>query len=398
MQRPKVLLLMKTYINLILFTACALFTITPALAEDWIAFQSESALYTSKMLDNVIEKNDAIPVLLNAVAYSGQATSEIDQRPYKNAVKRYTVKIDQTIGAPLRSHEIGPLIDKELKAYTDYYTNLGGVLKKKDANIYHHNLHGGEVYIQYKDPEFGDQSIRARVLFTGTSKFQQIITGPDSMMNAYSSKAFFDSMNVTGGYHMKPEAFGKNMQEMPSPLGIFTAYIPQQTPSFMPAQPVVKNTQNVEKMGMRFIDPVSRSSVLYNIYGYKIGKNLSSKSALNLLQQKHIRKHRASYKHAGSKSKEHAVSIRNTKNNNGITTFSTEYPINPLQGFSDMDRVKLHARFVGDTMIVHEVIGARRLVSSPLIRTIREHVAFHPEVPKESLEEISLDKPADSSN
>ena len=354
-----------------LILAALFFVYGSAQAQTWDSYSGENELFHVRMPTNLVEDNRELRLDHRIVAQAGQTTSTFDQRPFKNAVKNYIVKYEQTLGPPLTDDDITELLADELENYALHFSKMNGILKDRKHVIYQQGVPGGEIHISYDDPTIGEQSsIRSRIFFTDTGKFQHIVSGPEDMMNSFQTDKFFDSLILSNGYKRSTGSLRNSFAEHKSPLGIFTAYLPEPVAPYVPEAVNIRNSDGVERMSIRFYDPIFKDTIFYNIYGYVLDQALTYLNVENILKQKHVLRHRLS-----------ADNISFEKlTNKDVPVLETHYRISSPEGYPLIDRVKLRAMFYGNKVVVHEIMSSKRLAETQLMDSIVKSVVFHPQL------------------
>lgn len=339
-------------------------------AEDWQEYYSKSGIFSVRIPIGAKEDVTEFGLTQNLIAQKGQLIATFDQRPYKDVVKNYIVKYEQTFGQPLADNDIGHLISKELAMYEDYYGKLQGILKDRQDLIFQGGIPGGEIYITYQDPELGEQSIRARIFFIRSGKVTQIVSGPEELMHAFHTRKFFESLTMEEGFKKQNKNSDKDgrWKYYDSPLGIFTAYLPDVIDPYVKKPAKFDNSDTVERLSFEIYDPVWGDTLFYNIYGYVIPENFDYYLLETLMTQKHVLRHRYSAK---------SIKMHHMTNQT-IPVVQTEYAIKPSKENPNNNWVKLRGQFVGPYAIVHELIGTPQHVRSPFADYMMSAVKFIP--------------------
>lgn len=303
----------------------------------------------------------------NEVAISGEVVATEDQRPYKDVVKQYIIKYEQTIAHSITENDIASLLNLELGKYIDYYTALGGVIRNKELNTYG-GKPGGEVVMSYRDKERGIQSIRVRIIYSDVTKVEQIVIGPEDSMFAYKTKDFYDSLQVNDGRTELKGDLQKEWDTVTSPFAISTQLVPRKNPPFVENKPEFTNSDKIERMSMRFTDPVYGYTMFYNIYGYRFGSLLTNDNVQKVIMDKHLKKFK--------------INIRDlkfsmtSKNNYPVLSTTMHFPAPPQYPF--MNTIKLHAHFFGNFLVVQEFAGTNFHVNSVFAQNISKYFKFSP--------------------
>jgi hypothetical protein len=347
----------------------------PAIATEdgWILFKSPSGLFESVLPEENL-KDDMISMRMNqhVLVFFGNTTSLIDQRPYKDEIKTHTISVKQTLGTPFTPEERGTLIRQELDIFTDHYkAKKGKVIEIKD-DIWQSGFPGGEVYMDYQDPEFGLQYVRARIFVTDVSKMMQVLTAPGSAMNTYKTRDYFNLFVMHEGYAFEQGKMIDSWKNYNSPLGIFSVSLPPKAFPYVPEDAKVENGKTAERIFIRFFDPIWNENIIYNVHGYVLDRDLSYDNVVELLQQRHVLKHRFT----GDK-----VQFRRLMNGK-IPVVEVEYKMTPPEGYEYVTNVRLRAQFYKNYVMVNEVMASNRLLNSPLINVLMLQGNFHPQMAK----------------
>lgn len=362
---------MKKILIVFALTLVLLFSLQADLiAEDWKTYTSKSSIFDVRIPVNAEETVTEFNLTRNSIAQTGTLVSTYDQRPYKDVVKTYMVKFEQTFGQTLTDEDISTLIREELAKYASHYSKLEGVQKDRKDLIFQGGIPGGEIYVEYKDPDLGEQSLRARFYFIRTGKITQLVSGPAEIMNSFQTRKYFESLSMAEGYARtsKKSDILTEWQFMDSPLGLFSAYLPSPVEPYLKKKAVFANSDTVERLSIEFYDPVWGDTLFYNIYGYKIPEKFTDLLMENLMRKKHILRHRFTAKKVVMKHFE----------NNSIPGITAEYGIDPSDEHPHNNWVKLRAQYIGKYAIVHELIGTPRHVRSDFADYLISAVNFRP--------------------
>lgn len=344
-------------------------------AQEWHAYSSKSSLFTLRIPNNVVEEPRGLRIGPNRIAQVGQAISTIDERPYKDTIKNYIVKYEQTIGPQLTDDEIAELLVRELDVFTEYYKKLEGVQKHREELTYQNGIPASELYISYQDPTLGPQSIRLRVLYPRSGKILHIATGPEKTMDSFQTQKYFESMTAKEGYKRRPIPIREEWKPVDTPLGIFTAYLPEVMDPYVPGPAKVSSSDTVDRLSIRFYDPIWKNVIFYRVYGYQLKGNLNYLTAEKAVKKYHILRHRL---------KADNIDIVQFKSKKNIPGVRAEYSITPPENFPFVNWVKLRAEFFNDRLIVHEVMSSQRFAQSKFMDFVIENVDFHIEPQQET--------------
>lgn len=358
----------KTALHLLTLASLFTFGATALADSSWVEYLSETGLYNVKIPKEHKSEYKTFRIDDDKVLYSGELTAEVDQRPYKNAIKSYIVKIDQTFSTGLSNSVMQQLLGNDLQAVRNQYISLGGIIK--DTQYFKtKDLEGGEIYITYPDKNFGEQSIKYRVTFNTNSRIQQLVVGPDHIMNDHETLSFMKSLKSVPGVSKAPGELAKDWKQYSSPFDLFTLALPPVQPPYVPANPQIQSSGRSELVSMSFYDPVLSQYLYYNTYGYRFNNILTFSDASKVLLQGHIIKQRKTQK---------GISINRTYIDS-TPVVEAEYSIPAPDNYPYVSMVKLRAFFQGNYMMVQEIMGSPLLVNSPFIATAMNLCEFHPE-------------------
>lgn len=303
----------------------------------------------------------------DAVIYNSETLSFVDQRPYKDIIKNYIVKLDQTFGPSISPESRLKIVEREVKAFEDLNIKDGG--KVIDKNIYSNGERTvAELTILHGQFDEDVDGTRIKIILTGTSKFHQIYFGPEKDLASNVTNKYFDSFSIKSGFAKKKGDMNEDWRFIESPFSLFSVKIPPVTPPYFPNEPTITRDEKQEKIGMVFNDPIWQQKLFYNVTGYQLDKEMSFDLAETALLEKHLRRHGRSL-----------VGIEFEKDFIGETPYiETSYIINPPKGYEYINRVRLRAMFLGNYMVVQEVVGAAHLVEAPFTQSFFNLIDFTP--------------------
>ncbi|MCK5284900.1 MAG: hypothetical protein KAJ86_04865 [Alphaproteobacteria bacterium] len=347
----------------------------------WILFHSKSGAYEVRIPKEYNTTVDSLRISPTAVIHNESLFASIDQRPFKNVVKNYSVIIDQSFGMPFYKSEMKKLINQDIDRYIALYDSMGGIVKKRtEPKI--ENTSSGELHMTYNDPELGLQGMRVRITTKGVTKYQQVLTGPDGSMYNIKAKAFFKSMIPGNGIASINGMYEDEWKQYISPLGIFTTYFPPEKSAFTIEKPLIENGNSTERISYTFTDPIRQQKLYYRIYGYKADIKIKPKHIQTLINKRHLKAHGRS---------SNSVELNIQKQPDGTTTVNANYGIQPLKNAPYVNRVKLYAETRGTHMIVHEIMSSKKLIDSAFTKNLIEITNFHPEKAGKSHKKISAE-------
>lgn len=351
--------------------AFCFFALSGAHAQEWRPYNSDSGLFKVRMPENVQEDVQNFRIGPDLQAQSGQAMAIIDQRPYRDHIKYYIVRFDQSLGAYIEKSREQPFIKRDLDRFAQHYDSMNVEILQRNDNIYRQGIPGGEIVLSYDDENGKRQYIKMYVFVSGALKIQQMMIGARKDLDFFISDKYFDSFYIKSGYKAGAGDIRTEWPAHSSPLGLFTAYLPEKVFPYAPGEIQIFENENHEKMSIQFYDPLWDQSLFYNIYGYKMPKGaLEYSDVEQLLKENHISRHRF-------KPSEETKIQRMT--NNGLPVIEATYSIEPPPSFPYANFVRLRALFSGDSVLVHEVVGADYFVKSNFADYVVRSVDFHPE-------------------
>lgn len=349
-------------------------------SDGWIEFRDEDGVFNAIVPENYKINKKIMRLDGTQITLSSELTASVDQRPFKDIVKQFVIKYDQTLADSLAQDDIGKLITADVTKYVSYYDALGGVLRKQD-NGFFAGFPGTEIVISYKDEKFGLQSLRARFIYTDTSKIQQLVIGPDDTMFNFRTKDFFKSLSVSGGRTVLRGNFNDEWQEIKPPSESFTILTPRTEPPFAPYKPSIKAGENREVLSLVFEDPVYDQSLFYNVYSYRFQKPLSTENVQLVLLKNHLQKFGVN-----PKSVNYGVTAVETQNLKA-TRMEATVSLAPPKDTYYLNRLKLVAYFYGPFLVVQEMAGDSIHVHSSFGETLMSLIEFKPKRALEAFKE-----------
>ena len=330
----------------------------------WEFVTSQTSLFRVKAPKGSSEQYQNLYMDSERSVYSGELSG------VSNSNAHYTVKIDQTLGVPIRDRELGNLIHQELTYHINSFKDKEGKVSDLNEALQFGNFGGGQVRIDYNDPELGSQAFKIRILYSDTSKIQQIAIGSAKAMDTYETRDFFDSFKLFNGY--KPiEETDQPLPDPPgkiytSPLEIFQQRLPDAPSVFMTELPKFEHGEKAEHMSVRFSDPVFDQSILYNVDGYAFDIPATYQNVMRLIKERYAAKHDATL------NKKSCQSVMDGK----TPLVECSYIIKPLKDYAYISRVRLRAQFSGNYVMVHEVLGSEYFINSPFINSLIQETEF----------------------
>ncbi len=353
----------------LLFLALMAIPAAGLLAADdiWTDFVSKTGRYSARMPAERSTKTTLFVIGNTKALNSEETASVLDQRPYKNAMKTYIVKFDQTFGPNLRDVDVEQLLHHKFQSYIDYYEGLGGKVLARNADGFG-TFWGGELYLSYNESGLGQQFFKARIFYNETTQLEQIIIGPEDSMNTFKTRDFIDSLQINDGIPLIEGGFREHWVPMTSPSGLFRVlHPPEPQPPYYNQKPVVKKSAAAELVGFTYSDPIRNESVFYNIYGYTFETPLNYQSAEEVLNKRHIQKHRKNtYGIKLTRGIDHKTQHQYVESSYGVD--SNRFPFIQI--------AKLKGTFVGNTMVVQEILTSNALFKVSFVKDLMNLVEF----------------------
>ena len=371
---------MRIFLQLLLLLP--LFISAPAFAQTqdgWKEYRDEDGVFQALVPDTYRINKKFLRIGTNRVAMSTELTATVDQRPYKSVVKQYIIKYDQTLSSFIAENDIGNLIATDVKKYIDYYDSIGGVLRQHRNGLFS-GFPGTEFLISYNDEKMGLQTVRANIIYTQTSRVEQVAIGPDDSMFDFRTDAFFDSLSVRGGRTNYEGDFEGEWLPLTMPSEIFTIMIPPVSPPYVLYKPQVKAGSKREEVNLVFKDPVYNQTMYYNVYSYRFANNLSMSNVQLVLHENHLKKYRANPKNVsyGSAQVEMPGKINGWR-------MSTTTGIPAPEETPYMNTLKLNIYFQGPFLVVQELVGDNAQVQSSFSQNIMDMITVDPKRAIEAL-------------
>ena len=347
----------------------------------WMKYISPTGIFEVKIPDQNQTRLSELRNGPQTIISSDEIMASIDQRPYKNAVKSYIVRFDQTLSPGLTEEEKARLLERDIEAYVSHYASKGGVLKKRHPRTVRYSK-GAEIEISYQDPEFGPSGIRASILYTDSTRLEQVLTGPERIINAIRSNQFFQTLDIFKGIGEKQGTYEDEWDSHISPLKIFSVLLPHKANPYIPRDPIITSDKNTDKITFIFNDPVRKERIFYNIYGYRTDEALNFADAENLLLHKHVAKHLKIPK---------GINIQRIYDGE-VPIIQTYYKVPRHKKFPFIEVVQLNAMFLNNYMVVQEVVGSRKLVETDFTKNLLKQIEFHPKRAHENLKKSNAEK------
>lgn len=347
-----------------------------ATAKDWLVYQSPSGVYEARFPEGFKSSTTQFLIENERAVHAEETTAIVDQRPYKNTLKSYIIKFDQTFGPPLGNSNVAQLLNEEFQNYIDFYAPLGGVVVNRNTDGFDGHW-GGEIQISYTDPEYGEQSLRARILYGEDTRLQQIVIGTRDLMDSYATRDFMQSLIFDPGVSIVKGTVREEWLMMESPTGMFTLLYPgQKAPPYFSAPPQASWDEKTELVAAVYHDPVRNENVYFNIYGYQFDNDLDFPAVQEVLTKRHINKYRQAVKGI-----RFDKGISKGSEKKGMQEFpftETTFPIKPPKDHPYISNVRLRSFFAGKNMVVMETMTSNPLFTSTLVDNLMTFVNFQP--------------------
>lgn len=337
-------------------------------AQSWDKYRDEDGLFHVLIPENYKIKEKTLRVSDNQVVISKELTANVDQSIYKkNAVKQYIVKYDQTFSHIIDDKQIPQLINVEVGKYIDYYTAYGGVLREKKLGNFA-GYPGAELIISFRDKERGLQGIRVRILFSSTTKIEQIVIGPEDSMFSHRTKDFFGSLRLQDGRTAIEGDFIEEWETQTSPFQLSSTLIPPRADPFVPSKMKIVNSDRVERMSIKFLDPVFNYTLFYNIYGYRFGTLLSTENVQKVIMDKHLKKFKVNI-----------ADLKFSATSKGkYPVLSTKMHFVSPNKYPFMNTIRIYAYYFGNFLAIQEIVGNNIHVESSFGKNLLRYYKFHP--------------------
>ena len=356
--------------HLIILATVLAFFLSPqiAMAANWIDYNSEDGLLNVTLPDNYRIKRRTMRVDGGEVVTSTEITADVDQRPYKELVNQYIIKYDQTLSHSLDEKEISQLIDNEIRRYEQFYQSQGGVVLSNNKGVYR-GYPGVEMVISYASPEDKQiQTIRIRIMFTSTTRLEQIVIGKEDEVFSVRNNEYFDTMSFKDGRVYQPGDFNQDWDIVESDLDLFKMRIPFPTPPYFFQRPDRKVGDKAEKISVVFKDPIYRYNLYYNVYAYRLSKPLMAKDVQGVLMDNHLRKLNVNFRE---------MSLAESKIGE-FPVISTKMTFPPIKKYPYLYQIWINAYYYGNYLVVQELVGNPTHINSGLARSLMQLLVFTP--------------------
>lgn len=311
----------------------------------------------------------------NVVVYSGEILASHDEKPYKDSVKSYFIKFDQTLGPALTLKETARLLEQETRKYILGAEASGGAVLSNDVMDFKGYV-GRDISISYPKKDDKQEGMRVRIVYTNIARIQQVFSTSDGGMFAYRTNDFFDSLRLSDGFAITKGELADGWREFPSPHNMFTMRLPQKHPEYTPDDPKFKTMNGYDSAYMIIQDPVVKKLTYYNIHAYKLGEQPDNHWANNFLFTEFVKKF---VPKAARSSLEVDEKIEQDEFGNKFGVLQTKLVFTPHKSTPYIDSALLKLHYSKDFVVVQEVIGGHGHVFSDFGLTLIESMLFHPQ-------------------
>lgn len=342
-------------------------TAQSALAQNWVNYKDEDGIFYATMPDNYKVNKKKLRVDENTVLISTESTASIDNTDFIDVLKKYAITYDQTFAHAIKQEDIPNLITKDLNKYIRYYNSIGGIVRDKEIGMFNQQP-GGEIVIAYRNDEKELVSTRIRILYSDTTRLEQIYTGPEDMMYDHRAKSFFDSLRLNDGRTLYKGDVSQSWKTTTSPFELFTINIPDKTPPYVPDDIQVAYNDKVERLSLKIFDPVYENILFYNVYGYRFSTVMNMEKVQQVLMKKHLGKF--------------PIDTQQLKffksSSNTYPVMGTKMNFKPPKAYPYMNAIKLNAFYKGPYLVIQEMVGSNAHVESELASRMLRLINFTP--------------------
>ena len=357
----------RTALRLIYALLLVVMTGQMALAQNWTGYRDEDGIFDVLMPDSYKVNKKIFRMDERQVYTSTETTGTIDNTDYINVLKKYAVKYDQTLAHSIANEDIPDLIEKDLNKYIQYYESIGGVVRDKELGSFNRRP-GGELIMAYRTDDGELASTRIRIIYSDSSRLEQIYTGPDESMFDHRAENFFKSLAFRDGRTAYEGEIERAWSDVISPFELFKIHVPNQAAPYVPHN--IKETYNdkVERLSLQVYDPVYDYTLFYNIYGYRFNTLMTMENVQEVIMEKHLKKFR--------------VDIRKLKfshaSNGAYPVLGTKIHFNAPKTYPYMNTIKLNAYYYGPFVVVQELVGNNIHVESDVATRMMKRLQFTP--------------------
>ncbi|MFN3700144.1 MAG: hypothetical protein ACK4VI_01320 [Alphaproteobacteria bacterium] len=339
-----------------------------AQAQGWTQYRDEDGIFQVLIPENYRISKRMLRHNESEMLISTELSAVVDQRPYKDVTMQFIIKYDQTFTTGIPRQDVPSLLENELEKYIAFYSEFGGILRNREIGSFGGGYSGGELFITYMDKEHGLQSIRVRIMYTDSTKVEQIVIGPEDTMNSQRVREYFNSLSIRSGRTSFPGDFEEEWSTFTSPFDLFAQRFPRSTIPYMPAEPKVAFNERTERVATQFVDPVYGYTLFYNTYGYRFNTLMTKENVQQILLDRHLRRFR--------------VDIGRIQFAHGS---QGQYPVMTVvinvaapSRYPYMNAVKLLAHYYGNFVAVQEFAGNSIHIDTLLAQNLQTFFKFDP--------------------
>ena len=304
----------------------------------------------------------------------------IDQRPYRNILKSYSVEGVQTF-TRIKKSERAPLVKQAMNSLLETYDKYEPkyVLESRtpwppNPNDYNYKrwvdrgITGEAVELIYNHPDFGPQAVRAKILLGGNTMITQIADVSPNALKSAKVRIFLDSITMHDAVISTDLAMNDIWIPIVSPSQFFSISVPKEFSAYYAQKPLIKKTINSEVIQTTFKDPIRQQAVNYSGYGFKSDKDFTFKEVEKFIGEKFIKRH--------GREPSRVDFTKRIANNKPLLYF--KYPIQPTVKDPTRNYVILRVYFKGPILFVQETIGHKDLVTSKFMHNVNKLHYFDP--------------------
>lgn len=283
------------------------------------------------------------------------------------------IHASQTFGGEISLRMAQHILDREARRYVRMAKKINGtILTNKD--IQHAGFLGKDIYIIYEENGV-KQGFRARLYMTNYALIEQLLADSAHRLYSYQFDDFFNSFKPFDGITTldEPEEFGNGWVDYPSKNNIFSIKLPPQNSDYTPDLPVFEASPTKESMQFKFVDPVLKHNLYYNVYTYKSDHDISYVLAKQLLYTNHVKKY------VENATINDLKTSHTFNDNNGSIEMNARLIITPPEGRPYLTNLLLNVRYKDDTLLIQEILTSANHAQSGLPLLLRNSLVFHPE-------------------
>jgi hypothetical protein len=331
-------------------------------------YRAESGLFRLLMPIGSTTETKTFRIDKDIEVYSTDVKFVKDDRPIHNSMKEFRVKMEQTIGPPFKEDDLPLLLDAEVKRIVDSYKKELGYLNKETRQMFDRNP-GVEIVVIYQDPDFGEQGLRTRIMFSDYSRLEVSFRGPKNALFSSQVDRFFDSLEFFNGRVKSAGDFEKDWRPYKTDSDVYTVFLPPITPPYYNREPLIQSGSRIELMNTSIHDPIWDNELFYNVHTYRFNAPIDTNNAKKVVYQRHMQKFDVDPKR---------VKYLNKVDDNDNEYFETNAKILAPPGYEYLDRIRLRGRVYDNILVVQELIGPSILTNTAFADTIFDLMKFHP--------------------